>query len=384
MAATTTFAVKAHLDNPAALVSAVIKHIQDAPKPASRVAEFGAYLADDTVRKRMVAETQRGVEAVATVQTTFFRVLVPLTKLDAQNLKRVDGSVIPKFAPQWSGYFNTLLTNLNQTKQLAVISSGLIDTFLDKILPLLGSATATAAEKQKQLNDFQRLIDENETSISNIDSLVGSYETLSLQVISFQKTFKETMAAVGQGLEAEVKRLQADIDLVSERLRSHRAEGKRLGIATGRHGPTAAGFICAGILSPFALIFAALSLFFRVDAAAYHKKTQELEDELERAQDQLSAAIETKAAFQSQAVQPLITSASNEMGCVTGKLAAISSVLKMIKSDTVQATEHLSTSRDAHDVDLATDRDAEIKSAAASYANLKLIVDTFAVGLQLS
>ncbi|KAF7329436.1 hypothetical protein MKEN_00205700 [Mycena kentingensis (nom. inval.)] len=369
----TTINVAAHLDDPAALVNAIIHRMQMDPNPASCAAQLAAYMKNGAVQQKTVTETQKGLEALTSVTQTFFAVLQPLVRVDSQNFKQLAGR---KFAPQWQGYFNV--------------------HFVNNILPILGSTTVTAAEKQEKIDAFVKartvqlptskpicyqVVDDNEKRIAAVDTLVASYTGLSTDISAFKDVFAQSMVQVGKSLDLEIQQALDAIDLVNAHIKAHIEEGKSLGLVAGALGTVAAGFACTGILAPMTLIFAGLATFFGVsEAEKYAEKTIELQNELAEKEAAKDALVATKAAY--DATQPQIASASSNMGSVTAKLTAISCVLKMIKSDVVQANTHLNTARNGEAKDSLANRDAEIKAAAASYGTLKLIVDTFAVGLQ--
>ncbi|KAJ7016972.1 hypothetical protein C8F04DRAFT_1158550 [Mycena alexandri] len=365
------------LDDPDALQAAVSLQLQ--VNPTVSIPQLVTFLGSDSTKARMIEEANQGLEAIHTVQDTFFHVLVPLAKVDAQNFKGTDGKPIRKFASEWSGYYRNLIDNLNNTKRLASAVRTLIDTFTQEILPLLANETIVAAEKQSRIDDFVRLIDSNETAVCDVDTLVASYSTLSENVTAFQAAFNQTMVLVGKQLDADIVRAQQDIDGIKAKIAAHVEAGKKLGITAGALGTVAAGFYTTGILAPMALLFTGLSIFFGVnEAQEYAAKTQQLKADLTEAENALNALNLTKADYDS--LQPVVHNTSNDMGVITVKLAVLSTIFKTLKADVVAANEHLTLGEGAHNAEIGDIRNAEIKLAAASYANLKLVLDTFAVG----
>ncbi|KAJ7733132.1 hypothetical protein B0H16DRAFT_1696224 [Mycena metata] len=365
------------LDNPAALQAAISLQLQI--NPAVSIPQLATFLDSDSIKTQMVEEANQGLEAIHTIQDTFFRVLVPLTRIDAQNFKGTDGQPIRKFASEWSGYYRNLIGNLNNTKLLANAARTSIDTFTQEILPLLANETIVASQKQSRVDEFVKLIDSNERAICDVDTLVASYSTLSENVTAFQAAFNQTMVLVGKQLDADIVRAQNDIADVKARIAAHVEAGKELGLVAGALGAVAGGLCATGILAPVALLFTGLAIFFGVDKAQeYRDKTKQLNDELAKDQSALDALNNTKAEYDS--LQPVVHNASNDMGVITVKLAALSTIFKTLKADVVAANVHLTTSQDAQDAGMGDIRNAEIKLAAASYATLKLVVDTFAVG----
>ncbi|KAJ7226530.1 hypothetical protein B0H12DRAFT_1240559 [Mycena haematopus] len=369
--------ISAILGNPAALQTAVAQRLQ--ANPTVTIPQLASFIESDATKARMIEEANRGLEAIHTVQDTFFRVVAPLARVDAGNFKGPDGKPIRKFASEWSRYFRNLLDNLNKTKQLAGAVRGSIDTFTQEILPLLANEDIVAAEKQRRIDDFLRLIEASETSICNVDTLVASYDSLSKNVTSFQAAFNQTMVQVGKQLDTDIVRAQQDIAEVKTRIAAHVEAGKTLGVTAGALGAVAAGFSATGILAPLALLFTGLAIFFGITKAQeYYEKTQRLQDELNTKESALATLNATKAMYNS--LQPQVQSASKDMGVITVKLAALSTIFKTLKADVVGAKEHLIIAQGAHDLELGDARNAEIALAAASYANLKLILDTFVVG----
>ncbi|KAJ7030968.1 hypothetical protein C8F04DRAFT_1111962 [Mycena alexandri] len=358
------------LDDPDALQAAVSLQLQI--NPTVSIPQLVTFLGSDSTKARMIEEANQGLETIHTVQDTFFHV-------DAQNFKGTDGKPIRKFASEWSGYYRNLIDNLNNTKRLASAVRTLIDTFTQEILPLLANETIVAAEKQSRIDDFVRLIDSNETAVCDVDTLVASYSTLSENVTAFQAAFNQTMVLVGKQLDADIVRAQQDIDGIKAKIAAHVEAGKKLGITAGALGTVAAGFYTTGILAPMALLFTGLSIFFGVnEAQEYAAKTQQLKADLTEAENALNALNLTKADYDS--LQPVVHNTSNDMGVITVKLAVLSTIFKTLKADVVAANEHLKLGEGAHNAEIGDIRNAEIKLAAASYANLKLVLDTFAVG----
>ncbi|KAJ7740144.1 hypothetical protein B0H16DRAFT_1758327 [Mycena metata] len=384
------------LDNPAALQAAISLQLQ--VNPTVSIPQLATFLDSDSIKTQMVEEANQGLEAIHTIQDTFFRVLVPLTRIDAQNFKGTDGQPIRKFASEWSVYYRVkqlfvplhthssrcslvqnLIGNLNNTKLLANAARTSIDTFTQEILPLLANETIVASQKQSRVDEFVKLIDSNERAICDVDTLVASYSTLSENVTAFQAAFNQTMVLVGKQLDADIVLAQNDIADVKARIAAHVEAGKELGLVAGALGAVAGGLCATGILAPVALLFTGLAIFFGINKAQeYRDKTKQLNDELAKDESALDALNRTKAEYDS--LQPVVHNASNDMGVITVKLAALSTIFKTLKADVVAANVHLTTGQGAQDAGMGDIRNAEIQLAAASYATLKLVVDTFAVG----
>ncbi|KAJ7501597.1 hypothetical protein B0H11DRAFT_2224474 [Mycena galericulata] len=390
--------ISAMLDDPDALQTAISTQLQ--ANPTVSIPQLATFIESDAVKARMVEEANKGLEAIYTVQNTFFGVLGPLAQVDAGNFKGADGNLIRKFAPEWLGYFKvqtfsvldaytelidvfllaqTLINNLNKTKLLAGAVRTLITTFTQDILPLLADDTILAAEKQSRIDAFLKLIDANERAICDVDTLVASYDSLSKNVTAFQATFNQTMKDVGKQLDVDIQRAQQDIADVKARIAAHVEAGKKLGLTAGVLGTVAGGLSATGILAPFALIFTGLAIFFGIsEAQKYYDKSQKLKEELTSDENALATLNANKATYDS--LQPEIYNTSKDMDTITVKLAALTTIFKTLKADVVSANEHLGFAESAHDADIGDIRNSEIKLAAASYANLNLLLDTFAVG----
>ncbi|KAJ7441039.1 hypothetical protein B0H11DRAFT_2292511 [Mycena galericulata] len=369
--------ISAMLDDPDALQTAISTRLQ--ANPTVSIPQLATFIESDAVKARMVEEANKGLEAIYTVQNTFFGVVAPLAQVDAGNFKGADGNLIRKFAPEWLGYFRTLIDNLNKTKLLAGAVRTSINTFTQEILPLLADDTVLAAEKQSRIDDFLNLIDANERAICDVDALVASYDSLSKNVTAFQATFNQTMKDVGKQLDVDIQRAQQDIADVKARIAAHVEAGKNLGLTAGVLGTVAGGLAATGILAPFALIFTGLAIFFGIsEAQKYYDKSQRLKEELTTDENTLATLNASKATY--NFLQPEIYNTSKDMDTITVKLAALTTIFKTLKADVVSAKEHLGFAESAQDADIGDIRNSEITLAAASYANVNLLLDTFAVG----
>ncbi|KAJ7030965.1 hypothetical protein C8F04DRAFT_1111952 [Mycena alexandri] len=336
---------------------------------------------DDTTRQRMIKEAQDGLQAIHDIQVAFASVYGLLTQVDAQNFKGSDGNVIQKFAPTWRGYSDTFTQSLSQTETLAAKGKAAVDTFVKNIIPILQNTSMSVTDKATRLTFFTNNIDQNDQNVKDIDALILVYDGISKDVTAFKATFEETMTQVGNKLTTDIQRANDDIELLQQTLGEFTA--KKLGIAGGVLSGVGGVLIATGGLAPLGVIVGIAGIVLGGLAIdAYFNKVAAIKTDLANRKADLVNLQGQQSAYNK--LSPDIKIACADMVSISTKLAILTGVFKTVKSDIVEQNQHLTTASQADTAELADIRNQQIELAAASYANLSEILETFSNGWSTS
>ncbi|KIY66045.1 hypothetical protein CYLTODRAFT_423771 [Cylindrobasidium torrendii FP15055 ss-10] len=373
------------VNDPAAFEAELVARFQAAVEkdPQGCIDKLSEHLKDEKTRQRMEDEAKKGLDAIRAIRDAFGRVTDLLSKIDAKEFKGMDGKTIRKFEPEWDTFRKTFNDNLLKTEGLATAARASIDSFCKGILPLLEMPAMDFAEKSKNIDAFVKNIDSMEKAVCVVEDLVKSYQDLSAKVTVFRNTFVETMDQVGQHLEADIKRVQEDIDRLNETIARHKSSAKNFAIAAGASGVVgiAAGigacFVATGILAPLAIICIGAAVLFGISAAdEYFNKLKQAEKDRDAKQAELDALKLKRDEYQK--LRPDIDNAVVDMGTISEKLLVLTTVFKTIRNDALKVKLHLQNSSNAEQPDFM--KKTEIGLTAQSYANLQVILDAFAAG----
>ncbi|KAJ7733129.1 hypothetical protein B0H16DRAFT_1580024 [Mycena metata] len=363
--------------NPDALQTALNQKVQQ--DPAGVTQSLSDYLKDDDTRQRMVQEAQEGLQAIHDIQLAFERVYSLLAQVDAQNFKGPDNKVIQKLAPTWRTYSDTFTKSLIQTETLASKGKAAVDSFVHNILPIIRSTAMSAADKKIRLDFYATSIDQNDQNVKDIDALLLVYDQLGTDVAAFKTSFETKMQQVGQKLDTDIARAKEDIEAIKKKLAAHQETAKQLGISAGISAGIGAGLLATGYLAPVAYVCFAASLVMGIKAIEeWFNEVQKIKGELADKQTELAGLESQRAAYQK--LVPACASAAQDMNLISAKLLILTQVFKLVKSDIVDASTHLSTASGADDADVTEVRNDELELAASSYAMLAVILETFATG----
>ncbi|KAJ7016975.1 hypothetical protein C8F04DRAFT_1158560 [Mycena alexandri] len=338
---------------------------------------------DDTTRQRMIKEAQDGLQAIHDIQVAFASVYGLLAQVDAQNFKGSDGNVIQKFAPTWRGYSDTFTQSLSKTETLAAKGKAAVDTFVKNIIPILQNTSMSVTDKATRLTFFTNNIDQNDQNVKDIDALILAYDAISKDVTAFKATFEETMTQVGNKLTTDIQRANDDIELLQQKLDAQLEAAKKLGIAGGVLSGVGGVLIATGGLAPLGVIVGIAGIVLGGLAIdAYFNKVAAIKTDLANRKADLVILQGQQSAYNK--LSPDIKIACTDMVSISTKLAILTGVFKTVKSDIVEQNQHLTTASQADTAELADIRNQQIELAAASYANLSEILETFSNGWSTS
>ncbi|KAJ7740138.1 hypothetical protein B0H16DRAFT_59069 [Mycena metata] len=363
--------------DPTLLQNAIDQKAKD--DPAAVAQALSAYMKDDATRQHMIDEANEGLQAIHDIQVAFGSVYGLLAQVDAQNFTGSDGKVIQKFAPLWRTYSDAFTTSLSQTETLAAKGKAAIDTFVKTIIPILQNTSTSVDYKKTRLTFFVNTMDQNDQNVKDIDALILVFDGISKDVTSFKATFEETMTQVGNTLTSDIQRANEDIALLQEKLEAQLETAKKLGIAAGVSIGVGGVMVATGVLAPVGMLLGLAGIIMGAVAIdAYFNKVAAIKTDLANKKDELVKLQGQQNAYNK--LSPDIKIACANMVTISTKLGVLAGVFKTVKADIVEQNQHLSTASGADDLDIADVRDQEIELAAASYANLAQILQTFADG----
>ncbi|KAJ7733134.1 hypothetical protein B0H16DRAFT_170891 [Mycena metata] len=363
--------------DPTLLQNAIDQKVKEDPAAVNKA--LSAYMKDDATRQQMIDEAKEGLQAIHDIQVAFESVYGLLAKVDAQSFTGSDGKVIQKFAPIWRGYSDAFTASLSQTETLAAKGKAAIDTFVKTIIPILKNTDLSVDAKQTRLGFFINNMNQNDQNIKDIDALILVFDGISKNVTSFEATFEETMKQVGTKLTTDIARAKEDIALLQQKLETQLQTAKTLGIAAGVSLGVGGVMMATGVLAPVGMLIGLAGIIMGGLAIdAYFNKVAAIKKDLADKKDELATLQKQQDAYNT--LSPEITIACASMLSISTKLGVLAGVFKTVKGDIVEQNEHLKTASGADDADIADVRDQEIELAAASYANLAQILETFADG----
>ncbi|KAJ7196167.1 hypothetical protein B0H12DRAFT_1245410 [Mycena haematopus] len=174
------------------------------------------YIQDDATRQSMVQETQKWLKTIRVIPQALERVYELLEQVDAKNYKGAG----MKFAPAWKGSIEKFGSLIGSTEMWISNGKVCIDTFTERILPLIESTTMKA-----EANIYVSVMDQTDQQLIAIDALLAAYGGISDEVSHSKSTFEQRMIQVSP-LTIDIQSAKPDMDYIKEQLGLFRDSAK--------------------------------------------------------------------------------------------------------------------------------------------------------------